>query len=621
MTGRKKLACRPGGFDRAARTGKRQRRLRMLPAGDADQRRRAAGRSAERDHRHRAAARADADRRAAIDLGGRRRDARAAGRAQLPRLCAARARASPSPRKIRARRASSCAASTPASVGSTVATYVDDTPFGASGSLSNGAILAGDFDTFDVARIEVLRGPQGTLYGTNALGGVLKFVTAAPSTERFEARAQAGVEDTRYGEIGYSGNAMVNVPLGDTLAFRASGFYRDNGGYLDAPARGGRNVNGSDSYGGRASLLFKPTDDLSVRLFALLQNIETDLPVDLRGRSATLGRSTRSPELLSARRTARATSGSRSSTSSTTALYAGTIDYDFGFATLTSVTSYSEQTRDELGDISTNAAFRGLANLFYAPTAPGTVGAGVRERRRGREVHPGSPPASPDNDRFEWLVGGYYTDEKTALIQEILPVHARDAGSSSRPAVTFRTVHRSAAVSITLRHLSIADYEEIAGFASATLKFGDRFDITAGGRYSHNEQSSDQPDHPARHRCAAIAAIRRKACSPGRSRRASSSTTAPRSMRASPRAIGRAGRTSSRRAPARTSRPSSSRTRSSPTRSASGRETADRTLRARRRGLLSRLGRHPDPELGDSERHARSASTPTAGARAARAPS
>ena len=123
------------------------------------------------------------------------------------------------------------------SVGSSVATYVDDMPFGASGSLSNAAILAGDFDTFDVARVEVLRGPQGTLYGTNALGGVLKFITALPSTRGFEARAQVGVEDTRYGEFGFFGNAMVNVPLGDEIAFRASGFYRENGGYIDAAGR------------------------------------------------------------------------------------------------------------------------------------------------------------------------------------------------------------------------------------------------------------------------------------------------------------------------------------------------------------------------------------------------
>ena len=164
------------------------------------------------------------------------------------------------------------------SVGSTVATYVDDAPFGQSGSLANGGILAGDFDTFDVARIEVLRGPQGTLYGSNSLGGVLKFVTAAPNTDRLEVRGQVGLESTRYGDESYYANALINVPLGDTLAFRASGFYRDTGGYVDAPARGGRNVNSSKSYGARASLLFTPNDALSIRLFGLIQNLDTDSP-------------------------------------------------------------------------------------------------------------------------------------------------------------------------------------------------------------------------------------------------------------------------------------------------------------------------------------------------------
>ena len=75
------------------------------------------------------------------------------------------------------------------SVASTVAIYVDDVPFGSSGGLSNGGVLAGDFDTFDVARVEVLKGPQGTFYGSNALGGVIKFITAEPELGHFETRA------------------------------------------------------------------------------------------------------------------------------------------------------------------------------------------------------------------------------------------------------------------------------------------------------------------------------------------------------------------------------------------------------------------------------------------------
>ena len=371
------------------------------------------------------------------------------------------------------------------SVSSSVATYVDDTPFGASGSLSNSAILAGDFDTFDVARIEVLRGPQGTLYGSNSLGGVLKFITAAPSTTRFEARAQAGIEDTRYGEIGYTGNAMVNVPLGETLAFRASGFYKKNGGYVDAPARNGRNVNASDSYGGRASLLFRPNDALSVRLFALLQNIETDSPSSffVNPRTLTPVDPVTGASLNEANR--RRYERIAEFNKLDYRLYSGTIDYDFGFASLTSITSYSEQTRDELGDVSTTEAFRGLANLIYAPTAPGTVGAAFANDVLVDKFTQELRLQSPDSDTFEWLIGGYYTDEKTDLVQEILPFTL--ASQQLLPtAGTFGPFTFQQFVTSEIH----AKYEEIAAFASATIKFGDRFDITAGGRYSHNEQEA-----------------------------------------------------------------------------------------------------------------------------------
>ena len=119
-------------------------------------------------------------------------------------------------------------------VASTVAVYVDETPFGSSSGLVNGAILAGDFDTFDMQRIEVLRGPQGTLYGASSLGGVLKFATNPPQTDSFEARVRVSAENVADGEMGYSGTGMVNVPLADSFAIRATGYYRDQGGFIDS---------------------------------------------------------------------------------------------------------------------------------------------------------------------------------------------------------------------------------------------------------------------------------------------------------------------------------------------------------------------------------------------------
>ena len=119
-------------------------------------------------------------------------------------------------------------------VASTVGIYLDDVPFGSSSGLANAAILSGDIDTFDMARVEVLRGPQGTLYGASALGGVIKYVANAPSTDGFEGRLQGSVEDVAGAGLGYGLTGVVNIPMGDSFAVRASGFYRTTGGYIDS---------------------------------------------------------------------------------------------------------------------------------------------------------------------------------------------------------------------------------------------------------------------------------------------------------------------------------------------------------------------------------------------------
>src|SRR5262249_26664111 len=96
-------------------------------------------------------------------------------------------------------------------IGSTVTTYIDETPFGSSNALANGSILAGDFDTWDLQRVEVLRGPQGTLYGAGSEGGLFKYVTNAPDPQRFASAVQVGDMDIAHGENAASAKGMVNV--------------------------------------------------------------------------------------------------------------------------------------------------------------------------------------------------------------------------------------------------------------------------------------------------------------------------------------------------------------------------------------------------------------------------
>jgi outer membrane receptor protein involved in Fe transport len=351
-------------------------------------------------------------------------------------------------------------------VASTVAVYVDETPFGSSTALANAAELAGDFDTFDVARIEVLRGPQGTLYGASSLGGLLKFVTNEPSTSGVEGKMLGGVEFTDGGDPSYRGAAMVNIPLGDTLAFRASGSYRKQGGYIDSIGTAGSavrsNINDFASYGGRASLLWKPDSRLKVRLSAVVQNLDVDAPSFVEADSASLtplhGGLTQSqyvPTFSDVKYR----------------LYNATIDYDFGPATLTSATSYGEQLQSFRADYT--------ANLGAALGGPYVYFDQLTENRKWTQE---LRLTSNGGGFLEWLIGGYYTHEKARIFQNLkLAVPGTPGTLTPLP---------------TPGPLAIYDlnsrYEEVAGFANATLHLARWFDIDLGGRYSHNRQTADQ---------------------------------------------------------------------------------------------------------------------------------
>src|SRR5579872_70654 len=161
-------------------------------------------------------------------------------------------------------------------IGTTVTTYIDDTPFGSSNALANGFFYTGDFDTWDLQRVEVLRGPQGTLYGAGSEGGLLKYVTNPPDPAKFAAAVQGGGEDVAHGQGAGSGKGMINLPLGDRAAFRLSGYYEGVPGYVNDPSLGEKDINKGYRDGVRAALLVNLTDNLSVRLNAFGQNLHTD---------------------------------------------------------------------------------------------------------------------------------------------------------------------------------------------------------------------------------------------------------------------------------------------------------------------------------------------------------
>jgi iron complex outermembrane receptor protein len=131
---------------------------------------------------------------------------------------------------------------------------------------------------YDVSRIEVLEGPQGTLYGAGALGGVMRVVPHSPDPGVFEGSAWGGVKATQHGQPGLDGGLLVNVPLDQEgkIALRAVAFGALEGGYIDDTHRGLNDVNDVRTFGGRAALRFAPTEDWTVDLNLVGQRIEGD---------------------------------------------------------------------------------------------------------------------------------------------------------------------------------------------------------------------------------------------------------------------------------------------------------------------------------------------------------
>jgi iron complex outermembrane recepter protein len=346
-------------------------------------------------------------------------------------------------------------------VGSTVGVYIDESPFGSSNALLNGSTNTGDFDTWDMKRIEVLRGPQGTLYGANTEGGLLKFVTNAPVLGTFSGAAEISGESVDHGGNGGSIHATLNLPLGDKFAFRISGFSQDIPGYIDDPSRGVSDVNEGHKSGGRASFLAAPTDDLSIRLTASTQRSKYDGtnvvdvdPVTLKPLQGDL--------------TQQRLFGEPSNFKYEN--YNATIDWNAGPVRLLSSTSYGILNTDTDNDLS--PLYGGLASFVLPGSSGALLDDNVGLEKFTQEIR----LTSSASDVIEWQVGGYYTHE-TGEINEHLNGVAVPGGTY---------------VGLLEQLIVPSTYKETAGFGDVTYHFNPQFDVQVGGRYSRNEQTSTQ---------------------------------------------------------------------------------------------------------------------------------
>ena len=347
----------------------------------------------------------------------------------------------------------------------TVVFYLDDLPLTASSPLAVSGTNIFDPQLADVDRIEVLKGPQSTLYGAAAMGGLIKIVTKQPSFSGFEGSVRTEIGSIEDGGESYGANASFNLPLSDRVALRLSGFGRQRGGFVDNARYGDKDVNESDSYGLRAALRIQISDALETSFSSMYQKTEGDAyafesldPVTLRP--------------LFGEYTFDLTYNTAFSSEYNTV--ANTTTYDAGFATISNTLSYSETDDFFLRDYS---------NQYYVfvPTAPAGVGIPGRTTTVTERVTDEFRITSKEGGSIEWLAGLFYTKEKDhygAHISANDPVTDEVLPGPIGNVYTFDL---------------FANFEEYAAFGDVTYNFSEQFEVTAGMRYSKNEQDFRAP--------------------------------------------------------------------------------------------------------------------------------
>lgn len=323
-----------------------------------------------------------------------------------------------------------------------VATYVDDTP------------LFVNLRLQDLDHVEILRGPQGTLYGSGSLGGTIRFVQNAPDPRAFDAKVEVGVSDTAHTHAPNEDvNGMVNLPVSDTFAVRLNAGLTDEAGFIDTPnlykldvagapvlAQPGNfqsppamtSAKGTNSYGyrnARVAALWKPNDDFHAQLSYYHQL------------STASGFPQAAP--LLGLHSLQSTDHTRGSTRDKVDVAALTLEYDLGFATLTSNSSWSNH------DNHTDSDLTGLYSSF--PFYPSLYGANPRVLVTGHDKLSDKPwsqeirLASATGGKFEWVAGVYFKDQKTNITEHefypgyldyfnaCVPVYGVSAGDGVTP--------------------------------------------------------------------------------------------------------------------------------------------------------------------------------------------
>jgi iron complex outermembrane receptor protein len=359
-----------------------------------------------------------------------------------------------------------------------VGAYLDD-------SIISLSLFTPDIDLFDVSRIEVLRGPQGTLFGAGSLSGTVRYISNAPELGATRWFGEVGASNVSGGSFGGNAKIGFNLPMGDTAALRVAAYYNRIAGYIDAVQPDlsvNEDVNTGDRTGVRASVRIAPSERFSITPRVFFQRMETDgwNRIDVYNILGNPFTTTRPAVRLGERQ--QFTQIEEPFTDDFL-LADLNLRYDFGGVELASITSYTHRDVLVVRDAgaltsSITGGSVGLPENVYTLDAPlndtTTAKVWTQELRLSGGV-----------DRVRWVGGAFYSKNDRAYDQELLVAGFEDlSGIPTRGLRAPRDV-------LFFSDLAY-DLEQFAVFGEGTLFVSDRLDLTAGLRYYDFNEDREQ---------------------------------------------------------------------------------------------------------------------------------
>lgn len=361
---------------------------------------------------------------------------------------------------------------------STTAVVVDGAPLGSSSSFLLGSGNPLDLNPYDLQRVEVLRGPQGTLYGASSLGGLVSYVTRRAALDHIGVEGGGELASTTGSSLSFTARTALDLPvIEDKLGVRASGFFERKGGFIDNGLRGLSNFNRGDKYGGRLDLHFRPTQAIDIDVWGAIQKTDVDgedfIISDLRGHP-------RDGDL-------RYNDYAVPSRTQDYRIIHGQADVDLGFGSLTYIGTY-QRSRASIASNYSQGIFASVARLInggafgpFVPPGPAIPNPGGATLSYNLKLDKNTHElrlASNDDGRFSWIVGGFFTYEEARLLE---PLDFFDARGVAIPV-------GNPALQFDLR----STYREYSAFGNASYQLTPRLTVTGGLRYGRDEQTYQQ---------------------------------------------------------------------------------------------------------------------------------